>query len=229
MNDFSVNKTDLKKLEQFFKDCPNLLRPVTANVLNSLAFDNRKLNLRNIENSMIIRKRKFVESSLQVQKAKSGKIEGQIAYSGSVKRQNFTGWEEQQEGRPPKTKRAITLSGRRGIKRNIAISRARLKSSNKFYKPSQFPGQDNKSKFMFMMRVLNSRGGGEFIIDKHTGRMKSGLYQLKRHKISMLQKFDITKGVYIPWASKSIQQQKFSTNISKKYEEGIKHIIARYK
>lgn len=232
MNDFYFDQSDLKKLETFFKHSPRLLRPVTANVLNSLAFDNRKLNIRNISNSMIIRNRRFVESSLQVQKTRSGSIDRQIAYSGSVNRPRFTGWEEQQEGNPSKTKRAVTLAGRRGSKKNVAIFKARLKPGNKFYKPSQFRGPTTKSKFNFMMRVLNNRGGGEFIITNplrtRRGSLRPGLYQLRGHKIRSLQQFRVNKSVSIPWATRSIQQQRFGTDIMKKYEDGINRIIARY-
>jgi hypothetical protein len=233
MNDFYIDKSGLKKLEQFFKDSPQLLRPVTANVLTSLAFNARKQYISSINQSMIVRNRRFVESSLRVQKARSGKIESQIAYSGSIERPRFTGWEEQQTGKQPKKKRAITLAGRRGSKRNIAISKARLKSSNRFYKPQQFSGNTLHSKFMFMMRVLSNRGGGEFIIDRslttRKGQLKKGLYQLRGHKINKFQTFDVNKTTRIPWMLTANRKLRFSTDIVKVYNDGIKHIIARYK
>jgi hypothetical protein len=233
MNDFYIDQTDLKQLEKYFKDSPRLLQPITANVLTTLAFDVRKLYLRNIERSMIMRNRKFVESSLRVQKARSGPIERQIAYSGSVERPRFTGWREQQYGQSPRTKRAITTAGRRGSKRHTAISKARLKTSNKFYKPQQFAGSNMHSRFMFMMRVLNTRGGGEIIIDRsiaiRKGKLQPGLYQLKNHKFQRLQVFGINKSIKIPWMSKSNQQLKFSTNLTKLYRNSLDRIIARYK
>jgi hypothetical protein len=233
MNDFYIDKSGLKKLEQFFKDSPQLLKPVTANVLTSLAFNARKQYVRSINQSMIIRNRKFVESSLRVQKARSGKIENQIALSGSIERPRFSGWQEQQTGKTSKKKRAITLAGRRGNKRNIAISKARLKSSNKFYKPQQFSGNTLHSKFMFMLRVLTSRGGGEFIITTpiktRKGQLKTGLYQIKGHKLNKFQAFDANKATHIPWMTTANRKLKFSTDLTKLYNNGIKHIIARYK
>ena len=38
-NDFYMDKTELRRLQKTFKQSPKLLRPVTANVINSLAFD----------------------------------------------------------------------------------------------------------------------------------------------------------------------------------------------
>ena len=86
MNDFYMDNTQLRQLQKTFKQSPKLLRPVTANVINSLAFDAKKQYYREIDRNMIVRNRRFVESSLQVQKARSGPIEKQIALSGSVNR-----------------------------------------------------------------------------------------------------------------------------------------------
>jgi len=232
MNDFTIDQHDLKQLERFFRDSPKLLKPVTANVLTSLAFDNRKLNIRNIESSMIIRNRKFVESSLQVQKARSGSIDSQIALSGSVNRPRFTGWEEQQEGKPSHTKRAVTTAGRGGNRKNVAMSKARLKSSKQFYKPQQLQGKDNTSKFSFMLRVIGSHSDSRFIITypfqtKH-GLYRPGLYSMLNKRIRKLQSFNSNKSTHIPWATKSIQQQKFNTNIMQKYRDGVNHIVAKY-
>jgi hypothetical protein len=234
MNDFYMDNTELRRLQKTFKQSPKLLRPVTANVINSLAFDAKKQYFKEIDRNMIVRNRRFVESSLQVQKARSGPIEKQIALSGSVNRPRFTGWEEQQEGKPSKTKRAITTAGRGGNKRNISKTKARLRSGNKFYKPEQFSGRDLKDRFMFMMRVLNTRGGGEFIITEtirapraRQGYLHRGLYSLRKHKITRLQSFDVDKFKRITWMTNANKALKFSTDIGKKYNEGLKRVLAR--
>jgi hypothetical protein len=229
--DFYMDNTQLRRLQKTFKQSPKLLRPVTANVINSLAFDAKKQYFREIDRNMIVRNRKFVESSLQVQKARSGPIEKQIALSGSVNRPRFTGWQEQQEGKPSKTKRAITTAGRGGNKRNISKTKARLRSGNKFYKPEQFSGRDLKGRFMFMMRVLNTRGGGEFIISSaiptRRGILKPGLYSLRKHKITRFQTFNVDKSKRITWMINANKALKFSTNIAKKYEDGLKRVLAK--
>jgi hypothetical protein len=231
MNDFYMDNTQLRRLQKTFKQSPKLLRPVTANVINSLAFDAKKQYFREIDRNMIVRNRRFVESSLQVQKSRSGPIEKQIALSGSVNRPRFTGWQEQQEGKPSKTKRAITTAGRGGNKRNISKSKARLRSGNKFYKPEQFTGRDLKGRFMFMMRVLNTRGGGEFIISSaiptRRGTLKPGLYSLRKHKITRFQTFNVDKSKRITWMTNANKALKFSTDLTKKYKEGLKRVLAR--
>jgi hypothetical protein len=229
--DFYMDNTQLRRLQKTFKQSPKLLRPVTANVINSLAFDAKKQYFREIDRNMIVRNRRFVESSLQVQKARSGPIEKQIALSGSVNRPRFTGWQEQQEGRPSKTKRAITTAGRGGNKRNISKTKARLRSGNKFYKPEQFSGRDLKGRFMFMMRVLNTRGGGEFIISSgiptRRGTLKPGLYSLRKHRITRFQTFNVDKSKRITWMTNANKALKFSTDLTKKYEDGLKRVLAK--
>lgn len=231
--DFNVDLTQLKQLEKAFYKAPKLLEPVTANVLNSLAFASRKRYIKAIERQMIVRNKKFVHSSLRVQKTRSGPIEKQMAISGSINRQRFTGWKEQQFKRTPKTKRAVTTAGRRGSKRNIATSKARLKKANKFYKPDQFQGRNRYNRFLFMMRVLATRRGGEIIISQplkiKRGVLQPGLYQFRGRKFKRLQTFDINKTKKIPWMSQTNQQLTFSTDIAKKYQDSMKRIVSRRK
>ncbi len=230
---FTIDKTDLKNLERTFKKAPKLLRPVTANVLNSLAFDARKRYIKSIDRTMVVRNKRFVEGSLRVHKTKAGAVNSQMAISGSIARPRFTGWKEQEKGTPPKRKRAITKAGRRGNKSNVAMSKARLKSNNKFYKPEQFPGKSRYNKFLFMMRVLSTRGGGGIIMSRalktKRGSLPPGLYQLKKNKLTKLQSFDVNKSKRIPWMSRTNQQLTFSTDITKKYREGILRIQSKHR
>ena len=54
-----------------------------------------------------------------------------------------------------------------------------------------------------MMRVLGSRGGGQFLLSQklrtRRGYMNPGLYGLKSGKISMLQKFEAPEIKRKPW------------------------------
>jgi hypothetical protein len=233
MDGFYIDKRELDKIEKAFKKAPKLLRPVTANVLNSLAFDARKRYVSNIDRLMIVRSPKFIHSAIRVQKAKSGPIERQVALSGSINKPRFTGLREQEKGLPSKTKRAVTTAGRRGSKRNRAIGKARLKQANKFYKPEQFAGKTQYRKFLFMMRVIASRGKGEIIISNdlriRKGILHRGLYQYKGKKLTRLQAFDVTGSERTPWMSKSNDQLIFSTDIIKKYRDSLKYIISRKK
>ena len=232
MNIFTMDKTDLKKLEKFMHDAPREFRQASAGVLNSLAFATRKNDIKNIRDSMIIRNRRFVESSLRVDKARSAPIDKQIALAYSIHRQRFSGWEEQQEG-GRQVKRTNTLAARKGNKRATMISKARLKPDNKVYRPEQFQGKSLKQRFQFMMRVLGSRGGGEFkltsSIPTKRGILARGLYQLKNSKITKFQSFKHATVKRNPWRTKSLRQLNYSTDIARVWNESIHRVVNRYK
>lgn len=226
--DFTWDKRDLKKLQKFFKKSPELYKPATANVLTSLAVKTRKLDIRNIDRSMIIRNQRFVESSLRFQKAKNTRIENQVAYAYSVKRPNFSGWAEQETGKPDKKDRSFTLAARGGNKRSTVKSKARLRNKQ-IYKPSQFNGNTRKDRFMMMMRAIGSKGGGQFLLRDNLktkrGQLRRGLYQLKKSKITMLQ--DLTHPMRIrrnQWRTQSIKQLKYGNDIAKIWRSSINHV-----
>ena len=199
-------KIDDKQLKQFKKMCRSGQKEfqyVTAEYLNSSAFRARELNIKNIQSQMTIRDQRFLSSSLRVEKTKPVSINQQIAISGSIARPRFTGWKEQEDGGTAERKRKITISARGGSKQAKAQQKARLKPSNKIYKPEQFQGVTYERRFYFMMRVLGSRGGGQFLLSQklrtRRGYMNPGLYGLKSGKISMLQKFEAPEIKRKPW------------------------------
>ena len=199
-------KIDDKQLKQFKKMCRSGQKEfqyVTAEYLNSSAFRARELNIKNLQSQMTIRDQRFLSSSLRVEKTKPVSINQQIAISGSITRPRFTGWKEQEDGGTAERKRKITISARGGSKQAKAQQKARLRPGNKIYKPEQFQGMSYEKRFYFMMRVLGSRGGGQFLLSQklrtRRGYMNPGLYGLKSGKISMLQKFEAPEIKRKPW------------------------------
>lgn len=230
---FELDDRDYKKLTKFFRKAPKLLKPVTANVLNSLAFKTREYDIKNLSSNMIIRNERFLKSSLRVKTAKSSSdINKQISTVGSIKRPRFTGWEEQQTGKPAKKKRSVTLAARKGNKRKQVAPKYRLKSRNKFYRPQQFQGKSLQQQFYFMLRVLGSRGGGEFLVNNNIalkrGVLRKGLYSFRKGRITKLQ--DLTKGPRVKrlqWRTMSIKQLQKKNDIKKIWEKSLKFIISR--
>lgn len=232
-NIFDMDKRDLRKLQKFQKNAPREFRKATAGVLNSLAFSTRKLDIQNIDRSMIVRNRRFVEGSLKVDKARSGPIESQVATEGSINRPRFTGWVEQQTGKAPKKKRTATIHSRGGSKRRQMLQKARLKSGNQFYKPEQFQGKSLQQRFYFMMRVLGSRGGGEFLLSEKIltkrGALGRGLYNLKKSKISRLQSFEsATRPKRIRWHTQSLRQLYNNNDMRKVWKNNINRVVRKY-
>jgi hypothetical protein len=231
---FTMDTKDLKALKKFFKKAPKLFKPVSANVLNSLAFMTRNYDIKNLSNHMIIRNEKFVKSSIKVEKARSGtEINKQISRVYSIKRPRFTGWEEQQTGKQPVKKRITTLHSRGGSKKRKVMGKYRLKKSSKFFKPEQFQGRDYKARFMFMMRVLGSRGGSnQFLLQKPVptkrGQLGRGAYSFRKGEIKKVQDFDRQMHVRpFKWRTKSLQQLQQRNNIYKIWRDSLNFIISR--
>jgi hypothetical protein len=232
---FIIDQTDLKRLEHFLKNAPKQEFPnAVRNILNSLAFRKKEIDAEVIAKNMIVRNMGFVKSSLQVEQAKRGPINSMVAYEGSIKRDRFSGWKEQQSGGTPSRKRIMTNQARGGNIRAQVKQKARLKSSNKFYKPEQFQGRSLQSSFQFMMRVLGSRGGGEFIIDKQIpikrGYLGKGLYSLKNHRITKLQDFEKAPNIKkLNWNNISIDKLYNSNDVKKIWQRQLEFIINKYK
>lgn len=188
-DNFKIDDRDLKQFQKMIgKDYPSGFRRVVASYLNSMAFSQRDENKKNLMRQFIIRDERFLNSHLRVEKTKPVNINEQIAISGSVTAPRFTGWKEQQEGKKPERKRTISVQAR-GSRTNKLPNKYRLRPSNQIYKPSQY-----KNNFYFMMRVLASRGGGQFYLENKiktkNGYLNPGLWSLNKHILTLLQKKD---------------------------------------
>jgi len=172
-----IDDRDLKKFSQLIgKDMPKAFPKIVASYLNTMAFEQRTANKKNLEQKLTIRDQRFLNNSLRVEKTKPVSINQQIAISGSIRWQEGTGWEEQQTGKRPERKHAITTSARGGNYKAKTLPKYRLNKANPV-KPQQY-----RNNFQFMMRVLGSRGGGQFYLDNQIktkrGQLVAGLWLL---------------------------------------------------
>lgn len=195
-----IDTTDLIRYKIMMRDeMPQVFRRVIADYINTSAFTHRSLNLKNMHNKFTIRDERFLNSSLRVETTRPVPINQQIAFSGSIKRERFTGWAEQQLGTAPKRKRTILPAARAGGT-GKAKPKARLRPGNQIYKPSQF-----KNNYQFMMRVIGSRGGGTFLLEENIktkrGQLHAGLYELRKHNIYTLQKTKKQRAEKREWLS----------------------------
>lgn len=197
-----MDDRDLRKFQELMKnEAPRGFQKVVAEYLNTMAFEQRTQNKKNLERELTIRDQRFLNNSLYVQKTKSVSINQQIAISGSIRWQEGTGWEEQQTGKTPKRKHVITPSARGGNKQSKVLNKYRFNKANPVT-PAQYQG-----KFQFMMRVLGSRGGGTFylndMVKTKRGQLVPGLWLLIKKsgrkaiggKLLLLQKRDKTQSV----------------------------------
>jgi hypothetical protein len=228
---FHFDDTFIKTLERFYREFPKESEQAVSGILNDLAYQTRQNDIENISGNMIIRNRQFLERSLQYTKARPGRIESQVAYVYSVKRERFTGWEEQQTGRNAVKERSATLPARGGSRAGVMNRKSRLRGQ--FYKPQQFQGHNIKQRFQFMMRVLNTRGGGEFIVSDSIptkrGTLKRGLYSLRNHQLTKYQSFEDKPIKQLRWRNMSLDQLARRNNINKLWSTHLNRVINKYK
>ena len=109
-----------------------------------------------IQESMTIRDPRFVKGSLRVERAKLVKP---VAEVGSIERDRFTGWKEQEKGTPSPKDRKQTLTARRSNWKHRVAPRFRLKpGKKKFIRPTDMKLK-NRPKHMryFLLRLARKR------------------------------------------------------------------------
>jgi len=229
-----MDKSDLTKLMKFYRESPREFRYATAGYLNLVAKESRDYSEKEIFANMIVRNPKFVKNSLGVQTTGPRPIEQQASYMGSIKRPRFSGWKEQQENKRS-DKNITTTDARGGSKGATVKTKNRLKRANKFYKPSQFAGKTLQRRFHYMLRVLVSRGGGEFILTedmttKH-GRLHKGLFSFRNKQIRQLQLFGKPHKIKnIRWMSNAIKRtQNNPQKLYRLWDSELVRIVNKFK
>lgn len=228
---FNMSTGDLKKLKRFMKDSPKEFRQASSGTLNSLAFKTREYDIENLTRSMIIRNPRFLKSGIRVQQSRPSTQQSSVF---SIERARHTGWKEQEDGGISDKKRKPTVFSRGGNKRGTVKPKFRLKGGNKFSKPDQFPGRSPKDKFMFMVRVLNTRGGGNFMLSRSiptkTGRLTEGVYRIAKGKINIIQSFEpIGEVRRTGWRTASLRSLVAGDDLSKAWKENIKRVLEKAK
>ena len=225
---FTMDDRELKKWTKFMKQAPKLVKRAVAGTLNTFAFETRKKALHIIMTNMTVRARKFVEGSMRVDKAKAGQsINQQHSVVGSIKRPRFTGWEEQQTGKKTKRNRVATALARGGNMSGKVKPSARMKQSNTFQSPDDYPGTTKHNRAVVMLQVLfRKRSRKAFIIKGHR-TLKRGLYKIKQKKLRMLQSFESknTQPKRVRWMTGAVKAFKRSADIGKIWEKNVKRVL----
>lgn len=219
---FNMSNSDLKKLKRFMKESPREFKIASSGTLNSLAFKTREYDIENLTRSMIIRNPRFLKSGIRIEKSRPST---QMSSVFSINRGSHTGWKEQEDG--GYMDRTNTLSARGGSKTKVMLRRARLRPGNKIYKPSDYKLKSYMSSYMFMMRMINNSGGGEFLLSRQTGKLSPGLYSVRKEKVSKLQDFDRARVKRTNWRTSSLRSLVVRNDISKMWRENIKRVLER--
>jgi hypothetical protein len=208
--EFKFNKGNLDNLTRFYHKSPGIFRKASTGMINNLAFRLRKHVLEEIEGSMTIRSSKFVEGSVRVKMARPS---DQKAVVGSIRRERFTGWAEQEKGLKDPRDRIHTVTARTDNWKRRVAPRFRLKPGRKkAVRPSDIVSPLIKSKkrktLVFLQMLDRIKWRQPFYIPVRYKRLQRGIYIFRKNKIRRVQDFDtghqpIEKN---PWMSRSVKR-----------------------
>lgn len=209
-----VELSGLEEARAWLRKAPRRLKRAMAVYTNNQAYTGRELMIQSIHDEMTIRGDRFVRGSVTYQKCFLGGNPPFRATAGSIKRDRFTGWVEQETGRPPERDREMMMPARRGRWKRKVVPSSRLKPGKEFPDSYRTAGGTGRNKVVGMLRILQRRGEkGHFII--HHGqhpKLPGGLYRFKGRKttdglrpIQMVQGFQRFKPKRKPWMTRAVR------------------------
>ena len=219
---FEIDLREFVGFRKWIKEQPRQLRLVTGNMLNNFAFDVRRQNVKIIKRTMTVRNERFVKGRLRVTKARvTAPVKKQVAYTGSVAKDRFSGWVEQEFGKKSKRNRFSTLAGRSGDKNKQMRHIIRLKPKHEVvsidhpdYRPKG--GATNIAGFF---KMLERRGENRLV------RVKGGYYKRKRKQFEMVQYQSDKQPKRNRWMLRSIQTYKRRSNFQAMFNREYNRVI----
>lgn len=131
MAEWEIDLREINGLRQWWGKQKRLVQVASAQLLNRFAYGTYEGAYREIDRRMIVRNSGFVKSRLRYTKAlASTPIGSQVSRAGSTKKDRFSGWVEQEQGKPTSRHRFATLAGRSGSKLKQIRPKVRLKPAH---------------------------------------------------------------------------------------------------
>lgn len=214
---FEMGLIDFMNFKRMQRRAPKLFARAGADVLNSAAFGVRKLAIRNIKSDMIARNERFITGSVKVQKAPLGRpLLTNQSIVGSIRRDRFSGWREQEGGQQTKREHLAKPAARKKNIRKQMLRIARLRNTGRFPQPKDFRGRSTIDRAYKMIAVLSRSGfTAPFLIfglENNKRRIPPGLYRFGTGKyptrrIELLQRFKSPEPTKKrPWMQPAVAQ-----------------------
>ena len=223
---FDVDTQELNKLKRFAKGAPRQFSRAAAGVLNSLAFDTRTNSMKTLDSALTIRNENFLKSSLRVDMARVGTpIDSLKSEVGSIRRDRFTGWEENETGQASPKNRVATLAARGGSWESKIAPSVRLKKPMR--SSADYPGANEETRVAAMLREIKEQMPTQpFIVRRKVKRLAPGVYKFKRKKLLRMQTFGKPETPQkIGWMSKSRKKTIKSFDIRRAWAKQIDRIV----
>ncbi len=205
---FEFQKGNLTQLRSFYQKAPGMFRRAGVGLANNLAFKTRKWVLAELEQSMTIRSPGFVKGSVRVQKARAGNPTAEV---GSIKRERFSGWAEQETGKKTARTRTQTRIARSNNWKRRVAPRFRLKPGKKrSIRPSDFKlNHPASSNIVPFLQILDRKKYRQpFFIPVRYKRLQRGIYIFRAKKIRRVQNLepDNPQPKRNRWMTRSVNQ-----------------------
>jgi len=199
----SANTEDWKKYAKTMRKANKHIRPAIAKTLNKQAMDMKFEHMpAALQSAFTIRDERFMNRQLAfIKTSETIEPNSMVAVAGSVEVKgkngpSFTGWEEQQLGKPSEKNRVATEAARTGksFKKKMKAG-AKLRSGGTFRKTTDYKAR-SKAHAMFLMLRESRRQRLNFIVKKNDGRpckmstLEPGLYGWAGKRLLRLQTFD---------------------------------------
>ena len=118
---FTFDKTGIKDFAKEQKRKPYKIRRATADVLSAIAYQTKLVSFIEIDKTMTVRSKRFVQTALRYKRAKPGRIDGQESSAFSIERDRFSGWAEQMgENRDKRTRTQSLLARSKSFEKKVA-------------------------------------------------------------------------------------------------------------
>jgi hypothetical protein len=244
---FIADVTEFHNMAEWFKrKGPAKFAVANGMLLNNFAFGVREELISTINRDMIQRTPSLTKRMIKVEKNRNFKhISTQVSAVGSIRKNRFSGWGEQQLGTKTKRKRVATIRGRSGSKKKRLKPSARLRK--KFFSPRNMPrrrrsgmghqtptGADNK--VLIMLRTLQSmKYNAPFVITDHS-KIPPGVYKFARgknkwgqRKLELLQGFDPKNKQprRMLWMSKGVARWFKTHDVNREFMKVARRLITR--
>lgn len=182
---FQFNDRDLKKLIKFYKEAPKLFQKVSAEVLSSMAFHDRKMYMRMLGAHMIIRNPALLKKGTRVEKAKQGhRIDAQFAISGSVETPRHDAWEHIEDGSTTRATQFMSIA-RGGSDAGRGAGAAKTGKAQTYESDFRLSGSGDIRILRYLQQIQQdkTRRRKTFFLSRQYKKMPPGIYKFVGGKV----------------------------------------------
>lgn len=193
---FDLKKSDLKIISKMLHNAPKIMQKVTADTLNTLAFQARRDQIKIIQSDNTVRNLKLLGRIMRIEKAKhSMPIRDQVAKIGSVETKRHDGFVAIEQGKPVKETMFNDEGRVGGNESGKAKKIAKGNATSTRMKDVGITSKTNKWLVLYLQRIQarKSLRRKPFYMPKRYKRMQKGVYKFVGGRVGKMKSKDKTR------------------------------------